>query len=202
MRPRVPDSQHRGWASRLVLAGLLALPAAGTAAADTLVEFNVVARENGPAITDGVDLHVWSRNGKRAIRKVAEFTGAPTKLHLEPDEYRVVARYRHARSITDIEVGVGESMSTTLNLNLGGLELELLRCPGASPVRHDVSWTVHPYRRGKKAAPPLVETQEPVPALGLSAGWYKVAAHHGAETYTHIVEVSAGRSLTYSLFMK
>lgn len=184
----------------LLLVGLIGLPA--TAAADGGVRLHAVARDGGPALTDGVVFEVWARDGKQAVRKVAESNGAPAELALAPDEYRVVTTYRQARKVTDIVVPDGAAVSRTVSLNLGRLKLELLPAPGAEPVRRNVAWTVRPYRRGGGPADPIARTQDPVPELGLSAGWYRVAAQHGADSYSHVVQVAAGRSLTYSLFAK
>jgi hypothetical protein len=185
----------------LLLAGLLSLPfAAG--AADTRVNLHVVMRAGGPELTDGVAFQVWARDGKRAVRKVAERTGAPAELELAPDEYRLVTTYRQARKVTDFEVPRGASVTETINLRLGQLKLELLPGPGAAPVRRDVAWTVRPYRSGNAADEPIARVREAVPEFGLPAGWYKVAARHRQGTSTHVVEVAAGRSVTYSLFLK
>jgi hypothetical protein len=195
---------NRRTASRiasLLLAGLLSLPLAAYAA-DTRVNLHVVMRDGGPELTDGVAFQVWARDGKRAVRKVAERTGAPAELQLVPDEYRLVTTYRQARKVTDFEVPRGGSVTETINLRLGQLKLELLPAPGAAPVHRDVAWTVRPYRSGSAAGEPIAKVREAVPEFGLPAGWYKVAARHRKGTSTHVVEVAAGRSVTYSLFLK
>jgi hypothetical protein len=202
MRTREIGSAPAGRLSAFFLAALLLLPADGAKGEQSLVELRVVAREGGPALTDGVELEVWAREGKRAVRKVAAPPAAPARLQLAPDDYRVVARYRHARSVIDIAVARDGPTRETLNLRLGTLELELLPGPGADAVRRGVTWTVRPYRDGGATAKPIATTGTPVPELGLSAGWYKVTADHAARSYSHVVEVSAGRHVTYSLFMK
>ena len=184
----------------LLLAGSLGF--AGAAVADTPVSLQVVTRDGGPQITGGVSFKIWARDGKQAIRQVAERTGAPAKLKLAPDEYRVVTTYRQARTVTDFEVPDGGAVTHTINLRLGRLKLELLPGPGADPIRRDVAWTVRPYSNGGGARDPIARLQDSAPEIGLSAGWYKVAARHRDATYTHVVEVAAGRSVTYSLFLK
>jgi hypothetical protein len=190
-----------GRVASLLLAGVLGLPGAA-GAADTRVNLHVVMRDGGPELTDGVAFQVWSRDGTRALRKIAERTGAPAKLDLAPDEYRVVTTYRQARTVTDFEVPDDAAVTKTINLRLGQLKLELLPGPGAPPVRRDVAWTVRPYSSGNAKAEPIAQVREAAPELGLPAGWYKVAARHDNGTYTHVVEVAAGRSVTYSLFLK
>ena len=200
MRQTNTENRLTGRVAGLLLAGLLSLPSA--AAADTRVNLHAVTRDGGPQLTDGVTFQIWARDGKRAVRKVAERTGAPAELDLAPDEYRVVTTYRQARRVTDFEVPDGGTVSQTINLRLGRLKLELLPGPGAAPVRRDVAWTVRPYNSGNAKTKPIAQVRGAAPELGLSAGWYKVAARHGDGTYTHVVEVSAGRSVTYSLFLK
>lgn len=202
MRTRDIGSAAAGWLVSFALAAILLAPGPGARAEQSLVELHVVARDGGPALTQGVKMEVWAREGKRAVRKVAAPSSAPARLQLAPDEYRVVARYRHARSVVDIAVSGDGPTRRTLNLQLGTLELELLPGPGEDAVRRDVAWTVRPYRDGGASAKPVATTRTPVPQLGLSAGWYKVTARHASRTYTHVVEVSAGGDVTYSLFMK
>ncbi len=185
----------------LLLAGLLGLPVAATAA-DTRVNLHVVMRDGGPELTDGVAFQVWSRDGTRAVRKIAERTGAPAEIRLAPDEYRVVTTYRQARKVIDFKVPADAAVTKTINLRLGQLKLELLPGPGAAPVRRDIAWTVRPYNSGNAKTEPIAQVREAAPELGLPAGWYKVAAQHRNGTYTHVVEVAAGRSVTYSLFLK
>ena len=201
MRHSKAERRVTGRVASLLLAGLLSLPHAA-AAADTRVNLHVVMRDGGPELSDGVAFEVWARDGKRAMRKIAERTGAPAELDLAPDEYRVVTTYRQARKVTDFEVPDGGIVSKTINLRLGQLKLELLPAPGAAPVRRDVAWTVRPYSRGNANTEPIAQVREAAPELGLPAGWYKVAARHKNGTYTHVVEVAAGRSVTYSLFLK
>jgi hypothetical protein len=200
MRQAVTNGRFSIRFTHLLLAGLLTVP--GAAAADTRVHLHAVTRDGGPELTDDVVFQVWSRDGKRAVRKVAERMGAPAELNLATDEYRVVTTYRQARTVTDFEVADGAAVTETINLKLGRLKLELLPGPGSSPVRSDIAWTVRPYRSGNAKADPIARVQEAEPELGLSAGWYKVAARHRDSTYTHVVEVAAGRSVTYSLFLK
>ncbi|MBK1668696.1 hypothetical protein CKO28_11720 [Rhodovibrio sodomensis] len=199
---RQPDADRRvaGPIAGLLLAGLLSLP--GAAAADGRVTLNVVTRAGGPAVTDGVAFQIWARDGKRAVRKVGEHRGAPAELDLAADEYRVVTTYRQARAVTDFAVQDGTALTKTVNLKLGRVKLELLPGPGAAPVQSDVAWTVRPYRRGGGEADPIARTRDAAPELGLSAGWYKVAARHRDGISTHLVEVAAGRRVTYSLFLK
>lgn len=199
---RQPNAERRfaRGAASLLLAGLVSLP--GAASADTPVKLQVVTRAGGPEVTGSVSFKIWARDGRRAVRKVAERTGAPANLALAPDEYRLVTTYRQARSVTDFEVRDGAAVTHTVNLRLGRLKLELLPGPGAAPVRRDVAWTVRPYSRGSANPDPIARIREAAPELGLTAGWYKVAARHRNGTYTHIVEVPAGRSVTYSLFLK
>lgn len=198
-----PNAKRRfaGLIASLLLAGLLSLPGAA-AAADPRVKLHVVTRAGGPEVTGGVAFEVWTREGKRAVRKVAERTGAPAELDLPPDEYRVVTTYRQARKVTDFKVPEGGTVTERINLRLGRLKLELLPGPGARPVHRDVAWTVRPYRSGGGTSEPIARVKDAMPELGLSAGWYKVAAQHRQATYTHVVEVAAGRSVTYSLFLK
>ena len=197
-----PNAERRiaGRAASLLLAGLLCLP--GAAIADTGVNLHVVSRDGGVELTDGVAFQVWTRDGERALRKLVERTGAPAELDLPPDEYRVVTTYRQARKVTDFEVPDGGSITETINLRLGRLKLELRPGPGAAPVRREVAWTVRPYRNGGGRAKPIARVKDAMPELGLSAGWYSVAAQHRQATYTHVVKVAAGRSVTYSLFVK
>jgi hypothetical protein len=188
-----------------LIAGLLSAAAPAVSAGaqgETVVHLRAVARDGGPVLTDGVRFEVWAREGERAVRKVAEASPAPATLELPTAAYRVVATYRQARTVIDIAVPTDAPVRETVSLDVGQLKLELLPAAGAAPVRRDVAWTVRPYRAGGGRADALVRTRTPVPQLGLSAGWYKVAAQHGEQTYTHVVEVAAGRSVTYSLFAK
>jgi hypothetical protein len=201
MRHVKANRRITGRVAILLLAGLLSPPGAAYAA-DTRVNLQVVMRDGGPELTEGVTFQVWSRDGKRAVRKVAERTGAPAELELAPDEYRLVTTYRQARKVTDFEVSGGTAVTETINLRLGQLKLELLPRPGAAPVRRDVDWTVRPYSRGSGTSEPIAQVRDAVPEFGLPAGWYKVAARHRNGTSTHLVEVAAGRTITYSLFLK
>lgn len=187
------------------LCGLLlsAAPMAGVAADPDQghTRLQVVSRTGGSAITSGVDVEVWARDGRQATRKVAQSQGNPAQIRLGPDQYRVVATYRDARVVRDIVVSSQSDPVKTISLEIGEIALELLPAPGAAPLRKDVSWTVRHYRRGAGAGKPVVRTTNPTPTLGLAEGWYKVRAQYGGRTTSHIVEAAAGRTYTYSLFV-
>lgn len=181
--------------------GLGAATATEAAESRRTVQLQVVGHDGGRPIVSDVSLQVWARNGRQATRQVAELDGATSEVELPDGEYRVVATSGQARTVEDVVVSPGDT-AVTISLDIGRVKLELLPSPGRAPLRDGVAWTIRRYQAGGGAQDVVAETRAPVPTFALSEGWYKVTADRAGRTQSHLVEVTAGRSLTYSLLLE
>jgi hypothetical protein len=183
-----------------IVFGLGAASPAPAADSPRAVQLQVVAHDGGRPIASDVSLQIWARDGRQATRQVAELDGATSEVRLPDGEYRVVATSGRARTVEDVVVSRADT-AITISLDIGRVKLELLPGPGTAPVRDNVAWTVRRYHSGS-VQDVVAETRAAVPTLTLSEGWYKVTADRRGRTQSHLVEVSAGRTLTYSLLLK
>lgn len=183
----------------IAFAGALLAAAATASAADQQVRIDAVVVEGTAPIQDEMLLQVWSRDGKKALQKVAESHSAPADLALKSGEYRVVAHYRDARVVRDIVVAGPADRHKVINLDAGEIGLELLPGVGRQPLADPILWQVRRYKRGTSSGREVAKISDARPSLLLSEGWYEVVATHGENQTEHVIEVSAGQRFNYSL---
>ncbi len=184
----------------LVLATVAAMPDHGRAQqAASPVSFEAVAAKGGPRLSETMKLIVWSLQGSRAEAVVARAEGVPTQISLEPGAYRVVAIYGTARRVQDIEVTGAAQETHLINLRAGNVALRLRPSRNAGAVRDAMEWRIHSYRQGEGKGDEIAKVLADRPSLLLREGWYQVEVDYNGRTVGHVIEVGAGRNLTYTL---
>ena len=176
--------------------------AAAAQAGEQLVRLDAVMAEGKKPIYDAMTLNIWRLDGGKAVERIAERHAAPTEIALKVGHYRVVADYRNARRVTDIEVSETVAARHVINLNAGRVRLNLLPDIDGDPVRRSLNWEIRRYRRGSEPGRKVADVQAGRPELLLSAGWYEVHVTHRERTVRHVVEVTAGTELDYAILMK
>ena len=144
--------------------------------------------------TDAVEFTIYDTDGERkAIRRGV----APDETVVLPaGVYRAVVRYGEHNALTgaDIRVRPGEVTHATLGVSGAPVRLSLVREPGARAALAAVSWRV--FDDGGK---PIMESDEPSPALVLAPGAYTAEALHDGWTGVHRFEVKSGEPLDLKL---
>ncbi len=189
-----------GAAALALLAGIAAAPA-GAHAAERVVRLDAVMAAGGEPIYDAMAIGIWRLQGGEPVKRVAERHAAPAEIALAPGRYRVQAVYGKARRVTDFTVASDGKARRTINLEAGRVRLKLLERPGGAPVAKPVDWEIRRYRRGDDQGREIAALRDAQPHVRLAAGWYEVAARYRGNTVRHAVEVTAGRSFTYTIVL-
>lgn len=184
----------------VLLAAVFGMTSAA-AAAERLVRLDAVLAKGGEPVYDAMAIGVWRMQDGEPVERIAERHAAPAEVALDPGEYRIQAVYGKARRVTDITVAPDGAGRRTINLEAGRVRLKLLDRPGGEAVADPVAWEVRRYRRGADPGRKVAALTAEQPGLWLAAGWYEVAARYRGRTVEHVVEVSAGQTLTYSIVL-
>lgn len=185
-------------AGALLLGGVLAHDAA-TAEAPQTVEIGAVLMEGAPPLP-GINFTVSERGGETPGRIVAEESGGPARVSLEPGRYQVIARAPEVYAVSDIVVGYEAQQRFNLNLRSGIVELRLIPRVDRPAFNNGVSWDLYTYGKGEDGKRQfIVSVNESTPNLVLREGWYFVVAKRGDRTVRHSIQVTRGITYTYLL---
>ena len=146
------------------------------------------------AASEAVEFSIYDTGGEReAIRRGVRPGEA---VVLPAGVYRAVVRYgeHNALAGADIRVKPGEVTHATLGVSGAPVRLSLVREAGATAALAAVSWRL--FDDGGK---PIMDSDEPSPALVLAPGAYTAEALHDGWTGVHRFEVVSGEPLDLKL---
>ena len=170
------------------------VPADGDAARTFDLEFGAMrlrAKSGQRVLREGaIGFAIHDRDGRRQVIRDGIEPGETVVL--PAGTYRAVVRYGDHNAVTgaDIRVHPGEVTEAVLGVRGSPVTLALVRSPTADAAVATVTWRV--FDSGGK---PLLQTDEPTPALVLAPGNYTAEVLHGDWTTVHRFEVGTNAPL-------